>query len=68
MNERTTRKKLVDGALAAASFLAEQRRIVAKIESWFAQAEAIEQAVAVAQKRAEKVDQAILARAFRGGL
>jgi hypothetical protein len=43
-----------------------KRRIVAKIESLFAQAEAIEQAVAVAQRRAEKVDQAVLARAFRG--
>ncbi len=48
--------------------LAEQRRIVAKIESLFAQAEAIEQAVVVAQRRAEKVDQAVLARAFRGEL
>lgn len=44
------------------------RRIVAKIESLFAQAEAIEQAVVVAQRRAEKVDQAVLARAFRGEL
>lgn len=48
--------------------LAEQRRIVAKIGSLFAQAEAIEQAVAVARQRAEKVDQAILAKAFRGEL
>jgi type I restriction enzyme S subunit len=48
--------------------LAEQRRIVAKIESLFAQAEAIERAVEMARRRAEKVDQAVLARAFRGGL
>jgi len=48
--------------------LAEQRRIVAKIESLFAQAEAIERAVAAARRRAEKVEQAILARAFRGEL
>ncbi len=48
--------------------LAEQRRIVAKIESLFAQAEAIEQAVEVARRRAEQIDQAILARAFRGGM
>jgi len=45
-----------------------KRRIVAKIESLFAQAEAIERAVAVAQRRAAKVEQAVLARAFRGGL
>lgn len=48
--------------------LADQRRIVAKIESLFAQAEAIEQAVVAAQRRAEKVEQAVLARAFRGEL
>ncbi len=48
--------------------LAEQRRIVAKIESLFAQAEAIERAVEVARRRAAKVDQAVLARAFRGEL
>ncbi len=48
--------------------LAEQRRIVAKIESLFAQADAIERAVAIARRRADKVDQAILARAFRGEL
>lgn len=48
--------------------LAEQRRIVAKIESLFAQAGAIEQAVDVARRRAAKVDQAVLARAFRGEL
>lgn len=48
--------------------LAEQRRIVAIIESLFAQADAIERAVAIAQQRADKLDQAILARAFRGEL
>jgi type I restriction enzyme S subunit len=48
--------------------LAEQRRIVAKIESLFAQADAIERAVAIAQQHAAKIDQAILARAFRGEL
>jgi len=45
-----------------------QRRIVAKIESLFAQAEATERAVEAARRRAEKVDQAVLARAFRGEL
>jgi|GEM_PF-257973 len=48
--------------------LAEQRRIVAKIEALFAQADAIEEAVHIARQRAEKVDQAILARAFSGKL
>jgi len=48
--------------------LAEQRRIVAKVEALFAQADAVERAVEVARRRAEKVDQAILARAFRGEL
>ncbi len=48
--------------------LAEQRRIVAKIESLFARAKAIERAVGIARRRAEKVDQAVLARAFRGEL
>jgi len=45
-----------------------KRRIVAKIESQFAQAEAIEKAVGAARRRAEKVEQAILARAFWGEL
>jgi len=48
--------------------LVEQRCIVAKIESLFAQADAIERAVAIAQHRADKIDQSILARAFRGEL
>jgi type I restriction enzyme, S subunit len=48
--------------------MTEQRRIVAKIESLFAQVDTIERAVAIAQKRADKIDQSILARAFRGGL
>jgi hypothetical protein len=34
----------------------------------FAQADAIERAVDIARRRAEKVDQSILARAFRGEL
>jgi hypothetical protein len=40
----------------------------AAVEALFAQADVIERAVAVARRRAEKVDQAILARAFRGEL
>jgi hypothetical protein len=42
--------------------------IVAKIGPLFAQADAIERAVAIARQRADKIDQAILARAFRGEL
>jgi type I restriction enzyme, S subunit len=48
--------------------VAEQRHIVAKVRALFAQADAIERAVEHARRRAEKVDQAILARAFRGEL
>jgi hypothetical protein len=49
-----------------------QRRIIAtlRVEALFAQADAIEEAVQVARQRADakRVDQAILARAFRGEL
>jgi type I restriction enzyme S subunit len=48
--------------------LLEQRRIVARIEALFAQADAVERAVAIARQRADKIDQAILSRAFRGEL
>jgi type I restriction enzyme S subunit len=48
--------------------IAEQRRIVAKIESLFAQAETIEHAASLALRRAGQIDQSILARAFRGEL
>jgi len=46
----------------------EQRRIVARIQEFFARAEAVEAAVAIARRRLDKLDQAILARAFRGEL
>jgi type I restriction enzyme, S subunit len=48
--------------------LTEQKRIVAKIEALFAQANIIEQAASVSLRRAEQLDQSILARAFRGEL
>jgi type I restriction enzyme S subunit len=48
--------------------LSEQRRIIAKLEATFGQAETIEQTVAQSLRRAEQVDQAMLARAFRGEL
>lgn len=48
--------------------LAEQRRIVERIEELFAQADQIERAVELARQRTDKVEQAILARAFRGAL
>ena len=40
----------------------------AAVEALFAQADPVECEVEVARRRAEKVDQAILARAFRGEL
>ena len=48
--------------------LAEQRRIVARIKALFAQADILEAQVAAVRRRLEHVDQAILARAFRGEL
>lgn len=48
--------------------LGEQRRIVDEVKALFAQADAIEHAVARSLVRAEQVDQAVLVRAFRGGL
>ena len=46
----------------------EQRRIVARIEALFAQADILEAQVVAARRRLKQVDQAILARAFRGEL
>jgi type I restriction enzyme S subunit len=48
--------------------LPEQRRIVARVQALFAQADAVEAAAAAARRRLAAVDQAILARAFRGEL
>ena len=48
--------------------LAEQRRIVARIEALFAQADAVEAAVARGLRRVEQFEQSALARAFRGEL
>lgn len=48
--------------------VAAQRRIVAKIESLFTQAEAIEQEASLAKRRVSQIDKSILARAFRGEL
>jgi type I restriction enzyme S subunit len=46
----------------------EQRRVVAKIEEMFSIAKQIEGAVKNAREQAERIDQAILAKAFRGEL
>jgi len=46
----------------------EQEKIVASIADLFAQADAIEAEVDAARRRAEKLEQSILARAFRGEL
>ncbi len=48
--------------------LDEQRRIVNKIEELFSFADQIERSVDEAKKRTDKIDQAILAKAFRGEL
>jgi type I restriction enzyme, S subunit len=57
--------KAVPVALAP---LQEQNRIVARVRALFAHAERIERAAGMAQLRAERIDQAMLARAFRGEL
>jgi len=48
--------------------VAEQKRVVAKIEEMFSIAKQIEGAVKKAREQAERIDQAILAKAFRGEL
>jgi restriction endonuclease S subunit len=48
--------------------LAEQRRIVARVEALLAQADVIEQAVSATSVRIADMERAVLARAFRGGL
>ena len=48
--------------------LKEQNEIVRRVEALFALAESIEARIATAGARAEKLTQAILARAFRGEL
>ncbi|MDG6221332.1 MAG: restriction endonuclease subunit S, partial [Candidatus Thermoplasmatota archaeon] len=48
--------------------LAEQKRIVAKIEQLFALADTIEQDVDLAKKQINNMEQSILAKAFRGEL
>lgn len=46
----------------------EQKRILEKVKSLFAQADIIEQSASVSLRRAKQVDQSILARAFHGDL
>jgi type I restriction enzyme S subunit len=48
--------------------LEEQHEIVRRVEALFARADAIEKQIAAATKRADKLTQAILAKAFRGEL
>jgi type I restriction enzyme, S subunit len=48
--------------------LAEQRCIVTRIDALLTQADTIEAGVAAVRRRAEKLEQSILARAFRGEL
>jgi len=68
----TTIKHLTGRALAEYRFplpsLVEQMEIVHRVEAMFKLAEAVEKRVAAAIVRAEKLNQAILAKAFRGDL
>ena len=48
--------------------LAEQKEIVRRVEALFKLADAIEKRLAAANERAERLTQAILAKAFRGEL
>jgi len=64
----SVRKTVVEEIEIPVPPLMEQRRIVARIEALFAQADILEAQVAAARRRLEQVDQAILARAFRGEL
>lgn len=48
--------------------LAEQQRIVSRVQSLFAQADVIQVATDLARHRLDRLDQSILARAFRGEL
>ncbi len=68
----TTIKHLTGKALATYRFplppLTEQHEIVRRVESMLKLADAVEKRVAVAKWRAEKLTQAILAKAFRGEL
>jgi type I restriction enzyme S subunit len=48
--------------------LSEQRQIVSRIQSLFTQADIVEGAAELARRRLDRLDQSILARAFRGEL
>jgi type I restriction enzyme S subunit len=48
--------------------LVEQREVVRRVEALFKLVDAIERRVALATARAERLTQAVLARAFRGEL
>lgn len=47
---------------------AEQREIVSRVQSLFTQADIVEVAAEIARRRLDRLDQSILARAFRGEL
>jgi type I restriction enzyme S subunit len=68
----TTIKHLTGKALATYRFqlppLSEQHEIVRRVESMFKLDDTVEKRVSLATSRAEKISQAILAKAFRGEL
>ena len=63
-SERITRKTRIDPHLKAA----EQHEIVHRIRLLFERADAIDQEVAAAGRRCERLTQAVLAQAFAGRL
>lgn len=58
----------LSGLIIPLAPIAEQQHIASSIDELFAQAAAIESAVEAARRRAEKLEQSIQARAFRGEL
>jgi type I restriction enzyme S subunit len=68
VNQASINQKDVADALVLLPPLAEQHEIVRRVEALFRLADGIEKRVAAATARAEKLTQAILAKAFRGEL
>ena len=60
--------KILKGLLVPMAPIEEQRLALSRIESLLTEADDIEAAVVATQRRADKLDQSILARAFRGEL
>jgi type I restriction enzyme S subunit len=61
-------QRTIEGLIVPLPTFPEQHEIVRRVETLFTLADAIEKRVATATQRAEKLTQAILAKAFRGEL